>query len=449
MQRTYHSSENQIIAAIAAGSPLLADRNRTGKPKLASLLLAAATLLLAVPESYHGVALAQGNERPSQKYHVGAWFFDLWNSAAHGFQIQNGEKIYGRTDPWAGVRDFAQGLGAFAVGESPAEKNPDYSGREPQLGFYDLNSDETVAAEIAEGKAAGLEFFAFYWYIDPATGQELNTSPTVGKLANYRPVETKFLLAPISGDAPADVLSKHVWRDVIVPKIISYMASPAYMTLEGRPVLMDFKTRFATAEEGRSEVDFFRAEVERRLRKNPLIVSVLGGKAHVGDAMYRRKTLGVDGFACFQFPVGYRAEPYSQFVQNWQQQMMQQITPEYGSQPLALPYLPCGSIGIDARPWFGIGWGNAKTPGGAADRPYVVGTSPDLFRAHLLELKHFIDSRQVNTLNTVLLYAWNEWGEASESIEPSKKLGDGYAAAIREVFGAPEPPHDQARQNQP
>ena len=44
-------------------------------------------------------------------------------------------------------------------------------------------------------------------------------------------------------------------------------------------------------------------------------------------------------------------------------------------------------------------------------------------------------SGQVNTLNTVILYAWNEWGEAAAAIEPSKADGSRYADVVREVFG--------------
>ena len=38
-------------------------------------------------------------------------------------------------------------------------------------------------------------------------------------------------------------------------------------------------------------------------------------------------------------------------------------------------------------------------------------------------------------MNTLILYAWNEWGEAAAAIEPSSVTGYRYADVVRKVFG--------------
>jgi hypothetical protein len=53
----------------------------------------------------------------------------------------------------------------------------------------------------------------------------------------------------------------------------------------------------------------------------------------------------------------------------------------------------------------------------------------------LIDIRSLIDSGKVRTLRTAIIYAWNEWGEAAASIEPSKMKGYEYADAIKEVFG--------------
>ena len=60
--------------------------------------------------------------------------------------------------------------------------------------------------------------------------------------------------------------------------------------------------------------------------------------------------------------------------------------------------------------------------------------TPDLVRHHLQDIRDFINSRRVNTLRMAIIYAWNEWGEAAQSIEPSEANRYRYADLVRDVF---------------
>jgi glycosyl transferase family WbsX len=95
-------------------------------------------------------------------------------------------------------------------------------------------------------------------------------------------------------------------------------------------------------------------------------------------------------------------------------------------------FIPCGSIGRDSRPWFAIGHG---APGDANTMKFTQGTTPALFRRHLLSLKRYIAQNRRLTKGLAILYAWNEWGEAAADIEPSAVGGYAYADVVREVFG--------------
>ena len=116
-------------------------------------------------------ASAQGQPAAGSPYHVGVWHFTLWNSATRGFQVQQALKNYHRPDVWAGVRDYAQGHGLVPVFDPRSGAPVSYAGREPLIGFYDEMQPRVVDAEITEAARAGIDFFAFYWYLD-TTGRE-------------------------------------------------------------------------------------------------------------------------------------------------------------------------------------------------------------------------------------------------------------------------------------
>ena len=71
-----------------------------------------------------------GTARADEPYHVGAWYFLRWSSAAP-------------SDAWANLRQ---------------------SNRRPLIGFYDLAQQSVVDAEICQAANVGIEFLAFYWY---------------------------------------------------------------------------------------------------------------------------------------------------------------------------------------------------------------------------------------------------------------------------------------------
>ena len=225
-----------------------------------------------------------------------------------------------------------------------------------------------------------------------------------------------------------------IWQSVVMPQLVDYMASPAYFRINGRPVLIDYTMPFASIEQKAQAYEKLREATWNRMHVEPFILLMLGPFASYRDEVYNEKKLHPDGFTCFHFPVTRQGEPYGELTGGWISNMLQLISPPGGAPDRNLVFVPCGSIGVDSRPWYGIGWTGWEGEKGPESRPYTVGTTAAAFEKHLRDLKALIDSRQVETMRTLILYAWNEWGEAAASIEPSKVNGYAYADAISRVF---------------
>jgi hypothetical protein len=375
---------------------------------------------------------ATGQAGMTEPYHIGVWYFTRWSSAT--LLGGQGEGLYHRRDPWAGVRDFAEGHGGFTVIDPVTGRPQDYAGREPLLGFYDEMAQPVVDAHIKQAASEGIDFFAFYWYLDIDTGRERPIAAPV-KAFFKSPVRglIKYVLAPIILAPPHRTFSLATWKEVVVPEITGYMASDSYLRLEDRPVLIDFSVPFGGTDRA-AAYESLRQAVRARVGADPLIIALMPGQATYNDLMFRRAHSHPDGFTCFNLGTVRPAEPYEELVQRWLPLTLRQVTRPDGTTDPATIYIPCGSLGMDARPWYKVGWSGYEGKTDPEARPYVTGVTPEKFRQHLLDIKAFIDSNKVNTLKTTIIYAWNEWGEAAASIEPSKALRYRYADMIRQVF---------------
>ena len=245
----------------------------------------------------------------------------------------------------------------------------------------------------------------------------------------------KFLLAPIALGGAGETLSLETWRKTLMPRLVDAMAADAYFRLGGRPAIVDFSLPFRTAEEKGLAYAELRAGVRERIGVEPLILALLGPDHFYANEQFARRKEHPDGFTCFHFPIARPAEPYDELTSGWIADMLAQIASPQGAIDKQTIYAPCGTIGQDARPWYGMGGGELTQLTQPEARAYTLGTTPEAFERHLRDLKGFIDSGEARTLNTVILYAWNEWGEAAASIEPSRGAGYRYADVVRKVFG--------------
>lgn len=406
-------------------------------PLFRKMAYAAAFICAALPGLCCGAATADGiSPAAAEPYHIGVWYFTWWSSANDDPPARRALSFYGRMDPWAGVRDYVEGHGRLPIADASG-RPVDFSARKPLLGFYDEMSQQTADREILMAASEGIEFFAFYWYLDPATGEELSISRPLTRFFGSRfRGKVKYVLAPII-DGPSRI-SLDVWTNKVVPKILAYAANDAYYRIDGRPVIIDFDNQFSPGPDRVKAYQELRRAVQDRLHVNPFIVTLESYKADHRAYLWIEQALKADAVTCFHNPPQAPDESYAGDMAAWVSAILRPLTSPDGTVDRSLDFFPCGSAGMDNRPWL-----VAEDAGALAMLPYHSGVSPEAFRTHLLSLKDLMDHSPDWTRRTALLYSWNEWGEGAEVIEPSQALGYRYADAVREVFGlvprAPRP----------
>ena len=241
-----------------------------------------------------------------------------------------------------------------------------------------------------------------------------------------------FALSPMISKQGAK-LSFASWSANTVSELVSYIASESYLRIDNRPIIFDWQLPFRSAEEHKAALKLLRQTTQARLGIEPLVLVVLSGDDDYRKFVRLRDAWGVDGATCFGIHISGAPEPYSEMVRQGIQQTSKQATTEQGQVDSSMIYVPCGSTGIDARPWFRVG-GFPRYDRGPDVRPRTTKPTVQEFGEHLANIRSFIDHHEVRTLNMVTLYAWNEWGEAAVSIEPSRIDGYSYADAVRRVF---------------
>ena len=371
-----------------------------------------------------------GAAASDEPYHIGVWYFTRWSSSNNDPPARRSLAFYGRMDAWAGIRDNAEGHGKFAINDDQG-KPVDYSYREPLIGYYDEMSQEVVDKEILMAASEGIEFFAFYWYLDPQTGEELTISKPLANFFNSKVRgKVKYVLSPLISENSSAPLTLDIWTRKVVPKLIAYAANDAYYKIDGRPVIIDFSNQFTPAKDRATAYAVLRSAMQSQLHVNPFLVTLQADTADYPAYMWVKQAMKADAVTCFQFPPKKPNESYADDMSNWVAEMLKPLTAPDGSLDRSMFFFPCGSNGMDNRPWLA-----AESEEALQKLPYTAGVTPEAFRTHLQSLKALMDKYPGWTRKTAVIYAWNEWGEAARDIEPSRTLGYSYADVLREVFG--------------
>jgi len=359
-------------------------------------------------------------------YHrVGAVYFGTWNANTNEVLLDKAEKVYGRRDWWAGVRDFA-GVGV----ERKAWHWPDedFSHLEPSIGYYDDSDPHTLEKHIAQAASAGLDHFAFYWYWNPADGGSENYAEGLRSFLQARNRDDlDFMIMPclhpwangtVSLQLPEEQIEKAA--SVIVDE---YLSRPNYLRAnDGRKVLAicdprgigsGDKDRVDTAAV-RAFTDAIRAKAREAFGEDVLITLTI-------DVGMDLAAGGIDGRQCLA-----RWDPnrsYVNYVDNERQ--------VFARYPGIL--IRCATSGFDERPRIGV---LLDDPGPEKleetfrwyedQSPEEFGRLLDLVAADIAE-----SDRPQIVDNMVLVYAWNEWHEGG-IIEPNARDGCLYLDIIRD-----------------
>lgn len=303
----------------------------------------------------------------------------------------------------------------------PIQRFPE---RKPVLGWYREGDPEVADWHIKWAVEHGITFFAYDWYWSQGA-RHLEHGLHDGYFnARYRGL-LKFCLLWANHNAPK---THSVADSIAVTRywITNYFQRPEYYRIEGKPLVVIFSPYNYKNDLGSAEVNRAFAAMREECRKAGLpglhLAACVGGPHQVDGEDYDSVTaynwpgLGVSGTE--------KQAPFATLIQSYQRQWLQFL--ESGRLPMLLPI----SGGWDSRPWHG-------------DSALVrYGRTPALFKQHLRDARALLDQQpaRTNLLKSVIIEAWNEWGEGSY-IEPHKEFGFQYLEAIREVFAPDASPH--------
>ncbi|MBP2471597.1 hypothetical protein JOF53_000469 [Crossiella equi] len=357
-------------------------------------------------------------------HRVGAVYFGTFDAQGNQAMLANTKRVYNRdNDWWGGLRDFA---GAGVPRNAWHWPEEDFADREPAIGYYDDAQPDTLRKHVAQATGAGLRYFSFYWYWNPANGGG----------ENYAAGLRAFLAAANRTDISFNVLPcLHPWRDgpveLKLPEdqitkaanllVDTYLTQPNYLRAnDGRPILSVCDARgigrgTATAphtEDTRRFTDAIRARAREKLGEEVLLT--LNGVPPTAT--------GFDGSDCLgQFD---NSRSYQRYADNQRA--------FFRNYPGTL--IRCATSDFDERPRIAIA---IPDPGPDPDklrqsfRWYPDADLPAFERLLTTIRTDITESTRPSTVdNFISLYAWNEWHEGG-FIEPNRRDGCAYLDAVR------------------
>ncbi|MGC8639810.1 MAG: glycoside hydrolase family 99-like domain-containing protein [Isosphaeraceae bacterium] len=301
---------------------------------------------------------------------------------------------------------------------SPISRFPE---RRPVLGWYREGSPELADWQIKWAVEHGITYFAYDWYWSQGSRQLEHALHDGYFQARYRRL-LKFCLLWANHNA-AGTSSLEDCLAVTRYWITNYFRRPEYLTVEGKPVVIIFSLHRLSADLGAGGVKQAFEAMRDLCRKEGL--KGLHLIACVGDSGGAREAAreGYDAVTAYNWPglamagTGLKA-PFATLLEGYRRHWTDLVE----QSPIPLSPLPL-SGGWDSRPWHG------------ENNLIRFGRTPALFKQHLKDARKFLEARSgtANGRKSVLIEAWNEWGEGSY-IEPHREFGFGYLDAIRDVF---------------
>lgn len=353
-------------------------------------------------------------------YNIGVYYFPGW--------VDGG--VAARPLPW----DFLAG----------------YPERWPMQGRYQEGNQHVARNQLREMAYAGIDFMAIDWYWNGATF--LNAAVDAFKIAIpaiASPV--KYCLMwdnSLSGGIyPASIGD---WTNIYTDWINNHFKNgastrPEYYTIGGKPVVILFSPdsmrlranalypAFAAGETATLQMlnAANSAAVAAGLSGIYFIGCMKGQTFWVGAGKYMANNgysaqtayLNHDELTDKSTAHGPLAHSYAELDQINRREWAWNIA--NGSLPYVLPV----TAGWDRRPWGGSG----VAPYNDAAHDNCIPTGEE-WRGHLAAAKATLDANTAKTLNTMLIYAFNERGEGG-IVEPSKTLKTDRLDDIRTIFG--------------
>jgi hypothetical protein len=326
-------------------------------------------------------------------YRVGVYYYPGWKATA-------------KEDPWAKIKPYKE--------------------REPLLGFYSEGDAAIAETQITWMHQYGIDFVLYDWYWSPGGKPYLDHALSTYLQAKNRDlVKFGLIWCNHTDRVPSSVANFDAMVDCWIDTLFS---QPTYLRENGQPVVAIFspqelynvarklgttsnalltRARAKARDAGHQGIYFLACAAAQKEYVNGLIV---------GD--------GYDAVTAYNYGKGYSGEMQNNkplpttfaglaegYRENWEWMVKQ------GTLPYWLPVIS----GWNKRPW-------------GSDTPHdnCVST-PASFAQHLKSAKTYLDQYPQKTRKTLVICAWNEFGEGSY-IEPTKQGGKANLEAIQAVF---------------
>ena len=354
-------------------------------------------LSLAVP----CVIPTQGGSSQQTRARLGAYYFDGWSGALTNFHFQG------------------LPLGPF-------------QDHQPLSGWQD-NNECAVEQQLAVAHNVGIDFFVFDWYFNAAvndtTGENLNSALNIThQLADRHNMQYAILYvnSPPFVAAPAD------WPGVI-SQWIGYMSDPAYVTVNGKPLLIvidadNMRQTFGSSAGVASALNQLRtAAVASGLAGVYVVGGIQSGYDHNTQTgsfpgLSPLVADGYDAVSLYNYSFGTVSGQQSfSLVSEAGQWIWSQAA---NNSPL--PFIAVAMDGWDPRPWNeGDVWFSRSPP----DVATLLDAAINWANANPA-----LRAEPSPTPPLVIMEAWNEFGEGSHLI-PTVGEGTAYGDAVAAMLG--------------
>jgi glycosyltransferase involved in cell wall biosynthesis len=307
-----------------------------------------------------------------------------------------------------------------------------YQPRVPRdLGFYSLDTTDTLRRQVTYAKGAGVSGFVFYYYW--FNGKRLLEKPVEQFLADNS-IDMPFALIWANENwsrrwdgSDSEVLISQDYRAddeaELVEDFARHFRDPRYIRLQGRPLLMLYRPGLIpqTAE----TVARWRCLFRARFNENP-IITMAQGFGDTDPTVY-----GLDG--AIEFPPHKLTEDMREVNEG-----LELLDPEFTAQVLDYDRVADVSLSEPA-PDFPLiktafpSWDNDARRQGAGT--IIHGSTPRKYEAWLSRLIRDAVQRPFFGEPIVCINAWNEWAEGAY-LEPDLHHGAAYLNATgRAVAG--------------
>jgi hypothetical protein len=331
----------------------------------------------------------------AQNYQIGVYYFPGWTYSPDQW----------KNPPWEPIKPFPE--------------------REPLLGWYQEKDISVAEKHIEWASKYGIDFFAYDWYWD---GKKTFLGHAIDNYlkANNKSKIKFCLLWANHFPVPASI---DQFESMVDYWIANYFKDPQYLKIQGKPVVIVFspeKLRDNAKRFGKTTLELFTSAKSRAadsgLKGIYFVGSTPANSYWVKDYLPAN---GYDAMTAYNYHSTSftgefndrerKATDYTQLMRGYESQW------KWILENSVLPYFIPVTAGWDANPW-----------GQHSSHDHCMST-PKLFKKMVLDAKKVLDQYPEKTMRTILIYAWNEYGEGGY-IEPTRKWRFRYLKMIKNVF---------------